>query len=271
MRVSRDTGMLLAAGRPVLRRSNHITVEVNPAIHGVNRMVNGLFAVDEETGHTVLLHRGHIGGSREGIGKTSFMEWYTGTQVGFFDPSRDDGEESAVLVADLESSEFLIQLEAFVDAVHRFKAAGKADNPARMSDAELIQGRPPKLRRSRNPTRAASVVYERHRYVAELCKAQSGRQMRIVQNVGALHQCVERTVPGVPPHRLACSRGSRQYRQHCRALSELSPKNACCERCEGHQEAETSCREGARWGMALTGPHREDRLRCKPHYWLGDA
>lgn len=157
------------SGRPVLRRSNHITVEVNPAIHGVNRMVNGLFAVDEETGHTVLLHRGNIGGSREGIGKTSFMEWYTGTQVGFFDPSRDDGEESAVLVADLESSEFLIQLEAFVDAVHRFKAAGKADNPARMSDAELIQKAAKAPKKPKSYTRA-SVVYERHRYVAEYAK-----------------------------------------------------------------------------------------------------
>lgn len=114
----------LGSGPPALRRSNHITVEVNPAIHGVDRRVAGLFAIDDKTGHTVLLHRGHIGGGREGIGKTSFVEWYSGKQVRFFDPSHDDSEESAILVADLESEsrEFLTQLETFVEAVHRFKA-----------------------------------------------------------------------------------------------------------------------------------------------------
>ena len=132
-------------------------------------MVAGLFAVDDETGHTVLLHRGRIGGGREGIGKTSFMEWYSGTQVEFFDPSHDDGEESAVLVADLESSEFLIQLEAFVDAVHRFKASRKADDPTRMSVTELtrkIAAAPTKPKSST----AVGVVYARNRYVAELAK-----------------------------------------------------------------------------------------------------
>ena len=55
----------------------------------------------------------------------------------FIDPSRDDGEEQAILVADLESSGFLVQLESFVDAVHRFKASRNADDPTRMSDTDL--------------------------------------------------------------------------------------------------------------------------------------
>ena len=157
------------SGHPVWRRSNHITVEVNPAIDGVNRRVNGLFAVDDKTGHTVLLHRGRIGGGRKGIGKTSFMKWYPGKKVKFFDPSRDDGEELAVLVTDLESSEFLIQLEYFVDAVHRFKASRKADYPAGMSDAELTKKAAKAPKKPRSYT-TVSVVRERDPHVAENAK-----------------------------------------------------------------------------------------------------
>ena len=113
----------------MLRRSNNITVEVNPAIHGVNRRVAGLFAVDDKTDHTVLLHRGRIGGGKKGIGKSSFIEWYPGTKVEFIDPSHDYGEESAILVADLDSERFLIQLEDFVDAVHRFKIVAQGRRP----------------------------------------------------------------------------------------------------------------------------------------------
>ena len=153
----------------MLPGSNNITVEVNPAIDGVNRRVNGLFAVDDKTGHTVLLHRGRIGGGRKGIGKTSFMGWYPGTKVKFFDPSHDDSEESAILVADLESGEFLDQLEYFVDAVHRFKASRKADNPAGMSDAELTKKAAKASKKPKSYT-TASVVYERDPKVAEHSK-----------------------------------------------------------------------------------------------------
>ena len=169
IRVSRDTGTLLAAGPPALRRSNNITVEVNPSIHGVNRRVAGLFAVDDKTGHTVLLHRGRIGGGKKGIGKSSFIEWYPGTEVEFFDPSYDDGEEAAILVADLDSERFLIQLEDFVDAVHRFKAKGKADDPTRISDSELTKKAAAAPKKPKSYT-TASVVFERSRDVAEYAK-----------------------------------------------------------------------------------------------------
>ena len=103
-------------------RSHGITVEVNVAIDGVDRRVAALFAVDGKTGSTVLLHRGRIGGGRRRIGQEAFMEWYPGQRVMFADPSRSGGREQAIPVADLESCEFLVQLESFVDAVHRFKA-----------------------------------------------------------------------------------------------------------------------------------------------------
>ena len=157
------------AGPPALRRSNGIVVEVNPAIHGVDGRVAGLFAVDDKTGNSVLLHRGHIGGGRQGIGRAAFMEWYPGDRVTFRDRSRGDGEEVALLVADLESSRFLLQLESFVDAVRRFKASRGKDDPTRMSDNDLRQkavAAPVKPK----ATTTVGVVYARNRYVAELAK-----------------------------------------------------------------------------------------------------
>ena len=96
------------------------------------------------------------------------MEWYPGTKVEFFDPSHDDGEESAILVTDLDSERFLIQLEDFVDAVHRFKATGKADDP-RMSDVELTKKAATAPKKPKSHT-TASVVFERDRDVAKYAK-----------------------------------------------------------------------------------------------------
>ena len=41
-----------------------ITCEVNPAREDINPRVAGAFAVDRDTGHRLLLHRGRIGGDR---------------------------------------------------------------------------------------------------------------------------------------------------------------------------------------------------------------
>ena len=151
------------------QRSNSVTVEVNPAIHGVDRRVAGLFAVDKETKHTVLLHRGKIGGGRKGIGKASFMEWYRGTPVRFTDPSRGEHKEQAILVADLESSEFLIQLESFVDIVRKFKDSRNADDPTGMSDTDLRR-KPAAAPTKPKSSTTISVVYKRNRDVAEWAK-----------------------------------------------------------------------------------------------------
>ena len=152
-----------ALGSMPLWRSNSITVEVNPAIHGVDGRVAGLFAVDDETNHTVLLHRGNIGGGQLGVGQAAFMGWYQGPRVEF------DGNGQAILVADLESSEFLAQLESFVDIVREFKDSLNADDPTRMSYTDL------KRRAAAAPARPKSftttgVVRTRNRFVAALAK-----------------------------------------------------------------------------------------------------
>ena len=159
----------LGAGLPALRRSNSITAEVNVALHGVDKRVAGLFALDEETGNTTLLHRGKIGGGKKGVGQTSFMEWYPGKTVNFSDPSRGDEEGTAILVADLGSSEFLSDIESFVDAVHRFKAALNQDDPAQLSDSE-IRNKAAAAPATPKSLTTAVVVYARSPHVAELAK-----------------------------------------------------------------------------------------------------
>ena len=159
----------LGAGMSALRRSNSITVEVNIALHGVDKRVAGLFALDEETGNTALLHRGRIGGGRRGVGQASFKEWYSGRKVSFIDPSRDDEEATAILVADLGSSEFLGDVESFVQAVHKFKASLDRDDPGQLSDSEIRKraaAAPPTPRSSTT----AVVVYARNPHVAEFAK-----------------------------------------------------------------------------------------------------
>ena len=159
----------LGAGLPVLRRSNNITVEVNVALHRVDKGVAGLFALDEETGSIALLHRGRIGGGKRGVGQASFMEWYSGRKVSYFDPSRDDEEGTAILVADLGSSEFLSDVESFVDAVHRFKASLTHDDPGQLSDSEIRNKAAAAPARPRSSTTAA-VIYARNPHVAEFAK-----------------------------------------------------------------------------------------------------
>lgn len=157
----------------VLRYSNHISVEVNPAIRGVNRRVAGLFAVDDETDHTVLLHRGRIGGGKKGIGKKGLVDWYEGMQVEFFDPSRDDGEESAIFIADLDSEDFLTDLEEFVHAVQRFKTSCKTGDPSRMPETDLRTKAAAAPAKPKSKATVA-VVYTRNPHVAELAKRRAG-------------------------------------------------------------------------------------------------
>ena len=144
------------------------------------------------------------------------MEWYPGKKVNFSDPSHDDEEESAILVADLQSSEFLSELESFVDAVRRFKSSLDRDDPRQVSDADL----------KKKAAGEAEILNNGERRLRKETirrgtgKAQSTRKMRIMQTAGTLHQCIERTLPGVPPYRLACSRGCRPFREYASELRQ---------------------------------------------------
>ena len=100
-------------------------------------MVAGLFALDKTTRNTVLLHRGRTvnGNALRGWYSTQYPERMTS----FSDPSRDGDEEKAILVAELDSPEFVSQIESFVDDVRRFKDAvrGLNDDLGEMSESDL--------------------------------------------------------------------------------------------------------------------------------------
>ena len=84
-------------------------------------------------------------------------------------PSRGNEEGTAILVADLGSSEFLSDIESFVDAVHRFKAALNQDDPAQLSDSE-IRNKAAAAPATPKSLTTAVVVYARSPHVAELAK-----------------------------------------------------------------------------------------------------
>jgi len=106
-----------------------IVVEINPPIKDSTRQVQGLFAKSEHKSSYYLLHRGRIGGGREGIGKSAFEAWYRGLWVEVY---RTDGfVDEAILVAELESEDFIEQIKHFVEEVDQFKKEVTIGSPGR--------------------------------------------------------------------------------------------------------------------------------------------
>ena len=95
-----------------------ITCEVNSPLEGVNRRVAGCFARATASGHTLLLHRGRIGGGRAGIGANAFWNSYEGAEIA----ADDDGASTRfALVTDLDAGEVQGDVSRFVHVVERAK------------------------------------------------------------------------------------------------------------------------------------------------------
>jgi hypothetical protein len=97
--------------------SHTITCEINPPLKGINRTISGAFA-DDSDGRGYLLHRGKIGGGREGIGKTRFWNEFRGEWL-----EVEDGEviSKLALIASFDSPRFAEQIANFVHEVERIK------------------------------------------------------------------------------------------------------------------------------------------------------
>jgi hypothetical protein len=95
-----------------------ITCEVNLSLHGIDRRIGGAVASDEQ-GRATLVHRGRIGGGREGIGAELFWSQYEGKRLTIWDGDRDT---DFAAVADLSSPRFVRQIQFFVHEVERIKA-----------------------------------------------------------------------------------------------------------------------------------------------------
>lgn len=93
-----------------------ITCEINPARDRVDSRVGGAFAVDNETEHLLLLHRGRIGGGRSGISQELFWN------ITELPPVLTPDGQRFVLVADLDGPDVPEQVARFVKEVERIKA-----------------------------------------------------------------------------------------------------------------------------------------------------
>ena len=96
-----------------------IIVEINSPLEGRTRQVAGLFAKDDLTNEYFILHKGKIGGGREGIGKNKFKNWYLGKWVEVFDDQV--GSEEAILISSIASKNLVSKLTDFVREVAEFK------------------------------------------------------------------------------------------------------------------------------------------------------
>jgi 5-methylcytosine-specific restriction protein A len=99
-------------------KSNSIVVQINIPTESINRRVSGAFALDDKTEAVFLLHRGNIGGGRKGIGKNSFVNWYSKPLI---DISNGTVIERAILIGEIGKEEFINDLSVFVQSVANFK------------------------------------------------------------------------------------------------------------------------------------------------------
>ncbi|MGD9851185.1 MAG: hypothetical protein AB7T38_07950 [Nitrospirales bacterium] len=119
-------------------KSNQIiVVEINTAIEGSDKTLSGVFARNQNTGQYFLLHRGGIGGSRKGIGKSSFTLWYKGPWAEITEP--DETVDYAIPIGPIGGSRLLSGLKKFVRAVDIFKkeVAGKPLGPTWLNAIEI--------------------------------------------------------------------------------------------------------------------------------------
>lgn len=114
-------------GRPAEGVSNSLAGEINFPYEGINRRIAGVFAI-EENGQILVLHRGRIGGGKEGIGKTFFADNYRGD---FVTATDGDRETEFCLVGEINSPHFPVQVSDFIKEIHRVK---------KMADGETANG-----------------------------------------------------------------------------------------------------------------------------------
>lgn len=103
-------------GKPIEGRNTSIVCEINFPYDGINRKVAGAFG--KENDQIVLLHRGLIGGGRQGIGKQLFFKNYQGKFLDVIDGKK---ETSVAIIGTLNSKKFLSQVAFFVREIERIK------------------------------------------------------------------------------------------------------------------------------------------------------
>jgi 5-methylcytosine-specific restriction protein A len=152
-----------------INASNPITVEINIPLEGAPRRVAGLFAVDANNKHSLLLHREKVGGGKKGIGKGAFLDWYAKDPVKVWHGDTTGESDDVLLVADLSSPHFAKQIEDVVCAVAQFKARVQQDEINSLSIDEL-QKKIGKAKKKPTKNAIETTAYERNPYIVEYAK-----------------------------------------------------------------------------------------------------
>ena len=104
-------------GEPVEGKNNSLSGEINFPYTGIDRRIAGAFA-KEDTGKVLVLHRGKIGGGKEGVGKNSLIENFRGDFITAID---GDKETEFCLVGELDSTHLPRQVSNFIHEIRRIK------------------------------------------------------------------------------------------------------------------------------------------------------
>ena len=155
-----------------LSRSNVIVVELNVALDGKSRQVAGLFARDESTGSTFLMHSGKVGGGKAGVGKQSFLAWYGQPSEPVTMEGTRGRTHAYLRIADLSGRNAAREVSKFVEAVARFKSEISLATVTALTDSEL---RARVANEKKCPTRVTvlSTAYRRSMYVVEFVRRRS--------------------------------------------------------------------------------------------------
>jgi len=103
-----------------------ITCEINPPNEGVNRRKGGVLLRDSSSG-LYLAHTGKVAGGREGIGKSAFLESYSGSLEEIEWP--DGITSEVVLLGRIGGRSFISSIGNFIHAVDAFKANATGQTP----------------------------------------------------------------------------------------------------------------------------------------------
>lgn len=110
-----------AFGLGTPRASNSIVIEINLPAEGINRRISGGFAADR-AGELYVIHRGRVGGGRQGIGKREFLAYYS-RMGGALEIVQDgDGTSGVLVLGALHDDRLPALIAAFIRTVEEFKA-----------------------------------------------------------------------------------------------------------------------------------------------------
>ncbi len=103
---------------PNAHGNNNIAVQINFPFDGIDRSIAGVFGIDEN-GEFLVLHRGGIGGGRNGVGRANFLNLYQGEII----MAQDNNQVNQfIVVTKLDDPGFLANIQFFVNEAGRIRA-----------------------------------------------------------------------------------------------------------------------------------------------------